>query len=188
MIIMIKILLKKLLFKYYKYKLLELGEGTKINPTSTINDKKLIRIGHHSFIGKYCHISIVKPSSLKIGNYVGISPYVKILGGDRNLFTVGKYFMTIRDGQNKPIVIEDDVMIGMDAMILKGVTIYEGSIIGARAVVTKNVLPYTIAVGSPAKMVKLRFTPEELRQHLKIINSRYEYGSLIESYRAHRLL
>ena len=148
----------------------------------------MISIGHHCFIGKYCHISIVEPSKLTIGNYVGISPYVKILGGDRNIAVVGKQFMTVHDGQNEPIVIEDDVMIGMDAMILKDVIIGEGAMIGARAVVTKNVLPYTIAVGSPAKMIKLRFSPENLREHLKIIKSNYDYNALLQCYRDNNLI
>lgn len=172
----------------YKKQFLSIGYGVKINPTSEIGRKQLISIGDYSFIGKWCHISIVEPSSLYIGNYVGISPYVKILGGDRNLFTVGKYYMTINDPINIPIRIEDDTMIGMDAMILKGVTIGEGAIIGAKSLVVKNILPYTIAVGMPAKMVKLRFRLEDIQKHMSSIQSDYDFYELKEMYKQVNLI
>jgi len=53
-----------------------------------------------------------------------------------------------------PIVIEDKVWIGFDAVILKGVRIGEGAIVGARAVVTRDVEPYTIVAGNPAKLIR----------------------------------
>jgi acetyltransferase-like isoleucine patch superfamily enzyme len=52
-----------------------------------------------------------------------------------------------------PIVIEDDVWIGFNATILKGVTICKGAIIGAATVITKDVPPYAIMVGNPARQV-----------------------------------
>ena len=58
------------------------------------------------------------------------------------------------------IVIENDVWIGYEAVIMAGVTIGDGAIIGARAVVTKDVPPYTVAGGIPAKPIKKRY-PEE---------------------------
>ena len=107
----LKAVAQKIVYRYYKKKFRHLGDNTKINPTSSINNKQLISIGDHSFIGKWCHISIVEPATLTIGRYVTISPYVKILGGDHNLSVVGKYSITVIDGQNQPIVIEDDTMI-----------------------------------------------------------------------------
>jgi len=58
------------------------------------------------------------------------------------------------DVASHPIVIEDKAWIGFDALILKGVRIGEGAIIGARSVVTKDVEPYTVVAGNPAKVVK----------------------------------
>ncbi|MDD4817794.1 MAG: CatB-related O-acetyltransferase [Victivallaceae bacterium] len=55
------------------------------------------------------------------------------------------------------IVVGNDVWIGFEALILAGVTIGDGAIIGARAVVTKNVPPYTIVGGVPAKVIRKRF-------------------------------
>lgn len=63
------------------------------------------------------------------------------------------------------IVIEDDVWVGENALILSGVTIRQGAIVAAGAVVTKDVEPYSIVAGIPAKIIKYRFS-EELRKEL----------------------
>ena len=66
------------------------------------------------------------------------------------------------------IVIGNDVWIGYEAVVLAGVTIGDGAIIGARAVVTKDVLPYTIVGGVPARPIRKRFTQETIDFLLKI--------------------
>ncbi|QHL89493.1 hypothetical protein GU926_17095 [Nibribacter ruber] len=58
------------------------------------------------------------------------------------------------------IVIGNDVWIGAHSIVLSGVTIGNGAIIGANSVVTKDLPPYSIAVGTPAKVIKYRFEPE----------------------------
>lgn len=183
-----KLFSRNLLFSFYKKKFKSLGNGTKINPTASIHDKRLVSIGENSFIGKWCHISIVKPALLVVGNHAIISPYTKILAGDHRMDYVGKFISVINDPINIPIAIENDTMIGMDAMVLKGVTIGEGAVIGAKAVVVKNVLPYTVAVGIPAKMIKLRFNLEDIPRHMEAINSRYDFNFLKEQYRNAKLI
>ncbi|MBV7271830.1 CatB-related O-acetyltransferase [Clostridiaceae bacterium UIB06] len=66
------------------------------------------------------------------------------------------------------IVIGNDVWIGYEAIILAGVTIGDGAIIGARAVVTKDVMPYTIVGGVPAKFIRKRFPSEIISTLLEI--------------------
>ena len=61
------------------------------------------------------------------------------------------------------IVIGNDVWIGYEAVILAGVTIGDGAIIGTRAVVTKDVPPYTIVGGVPARMIRKRFSDEDVK-------------------------
>lgn len=65
-------------------------------------------------------------------------------------------------------VIGNDVWIGFEAVILSGVTIGGGAIIGTRAVVTKDVPPYTIVGGIPAKPIKKRFSEDVISKLLKI--------------------
>ncbi len=66
------------------------------------------------------------------------------------------------------IVIGNDVWIGYEAVILSGVTIGDGAVIGARALVTKDVPPYTIAGGVPAKPIRRRFSEEQISALLKM--------------------
>lgn len=66
------------------------------------------------------------------------------------------------------IVVGNDVWIGYEAVILAGVTIGDGAIIGARAVVTKDVPPYTIVGGVPAKPIRKRFNEETIDILLKL--------------------
>lgn len=71
-------------------------------------------------------------------------------------------------GSRGKIVVGNDVWIGIEAFILDGVTIGDGAIIGARAVVAKAVPPYAVVVGNPARVVHYRFTPEQIEKLLKI--------------------
>jgi len=57
-------------------------------------------------------------------------------------------------GATRPVVIEDDVFIGVNCLILKGVTIRRGSVIGAGSVVTGSVPPHVVAAGNPARVVR----------------------------------
>ena len=66
------------------------------------------------------------------------------------------------------IVLGNDVWIGYEAVILAGVTIGDGAVVGARAVVTKDVPPYTIVGGVPAKPIRKRFSQEKIDTLLKI--------------------
>lgn len=66
------------------------------------------------------------------------------------------------------IIIENDVWIGAKSTIMSGVKISNGAVIGSCSVVTKDVPPYAIVVGNPAKIVKYRFTEEQIQNLLKI--------------------
>jgi len=108
---------------------------------------------------------------LTIGNYVSIASGVKfLLSGEHYYNTFSTYSFKVmlmgkeRETYSKgPIIVDDDVWIGMDAMILSGVKIGRGAIVGARAVVAKDIPPYAIVVGNPAKIVKYRFSDEIIK-------------------------
>ena len=81
----------------------------------------------------------------------------KDIDNELNDIRNGRNFIQNKDWRNvnsRPIVIKDDVWIGMNVIILKGVTIGEGAIVGAGSVVTKDVPAWTVVAGNPAKVVK----------------------------------
>lgn len=88
-----------------------------------------------------------------IGKNTAIAPFVKIITNQNPRLDVNKLneFYT---PFNKPVVIEDNVYIGTGAIILPGVTVHEMSVVGAGAVVTKDVPSFTVVAGVPARVVK----------------------------------
>lgn len=82
------------------------------------------------------------------------------------------------------IVIGNDVWIGYEAIVMQGVTIGDGAIIGARAVVTKDVPPYTIVGGVPAKPIRKRFSDEMISQLLEIKWWEWPYDKIKENISA----
>ena len=111
---------------------------------------------------------------LTIGKKVIFGPHPTIITGDHRVDVIGKYIMDSTEKlpeNDAPVVIEDDVWTGANVTILKGVTIGRGSVIAAGAVVTKSCPPYSIIGGVPAKALKMRFTPEEIEQHERIIRT-----------------
>lgn len=69
---------------------------------------------------------------------------------------------------NYKVIIGNDVWLGYNVCVKEGVTIGDGAIIGAKSLVTHDIPPYAIAVGTPAKVIKYRFTPDQIRQLLEI--------------------
>ncbi|MDD7520577.1 MAG: DapH/DapD/GlmU-related protein [Lachnoclostridium sp.] len=105
---------------------------------------------------------------MTIGRKVIFGPRPTIITGDHRIDVVGKYIMDSTEKlpeNDSPVVIEDDVRIGANVTILKGVTIGHGSVVAAGAVVTKSCPPYSIIGGIPAKVLKMRFTPKEIEEH-----------------------
>ena len=116
------------------------------------NKGKGVRVGHNSGIGVKCQIG----PFVTVGNDVMMGPEVVIITANHQFLRTD---CTIREQgyqDYKPVVVEDDVWIGQRVMIMPGVTIGKGSIIGAGAVVAKNVPPYSIAVGNPCRVIKSR--------------------------------
>ena len=117
---------------------------------------------------------IATESGITIGNKVMFAPNVTIRGGNHNTSVIGKYMFDVhekRPDDDVPVVIEDDVWVGTNVTILKGVRVGRGSIIAAGAVVNKNVLPYSIVGGVPAKFIKMRWSKEEIHRHEQLLYS-----------------
>lgn len=113
--------------------------------------------GKQIFIGKHCHINEnVFIQGANIGNFVLIAPNVSILNSTHKYENINEPMIIQGEERNLNPTIEDDVWIGRNVVILPNVKIGKGSIIGAGAVVTKNIEPYSIVGGVPAKLIKKR--------------------------------
>jgi acetyltransferase-like isoleucine patch superfamily enzyme len=133
------------------------------------------------------NVTLMSPHNIEIGNHVLINTDTKI--GGQNGIHIGNYVLIgynvnlvsenhAFSNPTKPIkhqgyfggkiTIEDDVWIGANAVILPSVTIGRGAIIGANAVVTKNVKPFTIVGGIPAKKIKNRFNAKDQKKAINI--------------------
>jgi acetyltransferase-like isoleucine patch superfamily enzyme len=111
-------------------------------------DEGKIKIGDYVLISPGCRISA--GAGITIGNSVMIANGVYIADSDWH----GVYDRTKRSDQDTPIVIKDNAWIGDHATVLKGVTIGQNSIVGACAVVTRDVPDNVVVAGNPAKIVK----------------------------------
>lgn len=148
----------------------EFRKQNKHNNTYIMNvcDLRKVIVGKHTY--GQINVTDYSPSNthLIIGAYCSIAPNVKfLLGGEHKTKCISTFpFKVMRFGESKEadskgdIVIKDDVWIGESAIICSGVTIGQGAVIAAGSVVTKNVQPYAIVGGNPAKVIKYRFTDE----------------------------
>lgn len=146
--------------------------------------RKFPNIGEHTYVIRH---TIIEKRNTKVGKFCSIADYCCI-GFDNhplsNLTTSplsysGDFMRKIGDikikpeyrqpaPKGKPTIIGNDVWIGYNAIVLKGVTVGDGAVIGAGAVVTKDVEPYSIVAGVPAKHIKYRFEQEIREKLLKI--------------------
>lgn len=134
-----------------------------------------LTIGNNVYIGKYCTLQ----ADMQIGSNVVIGNAVGLIGKyDHDFSFIGA---SIKDspwigdanytfkGKRRKIVIENDVWIGYGAIVFTGVRVHRGAIIAAGSVVTKDVPPYAIVAGNPAKQIGVRFRDEDRIQHEKVL-------------------
>lgn len=98
--------------------------------------------------------SIVAAECITIGDRVTIGANTTIIDTDFHPLDPEQRRLHPQEARTAPVVIEDDVFIGMNCLILKGVTIGRGSVIGAGSVVTKSVPPGVIVAGNPERMIR----------------------------------
>ena len=107
-----------------------------------------LKIGSNTHINRQCMLDA--RGNITIGNNVSISHQVTLCSASHNIQS------PTFDYTSAPIVIEDNVWIGLNAIILQGVTLKEGCIVAAGAIVTKDTEPYSIYAGIPAKKISIR--------------------------------
>lgn len=129
----------------------EIGQRTFINSGTNLISRTNIKIGNDVTIGWGCYIYDHNSHSL---NWENRCEDILLQTSDyksKKNFIASKNWDVV---DSKAINIKDKVWIGFDVLILKGVTIGEGAIVGAKSVVTKDVEPWTVVAGNPAKFVK----------------------------------
>lgn len=122
-------------------------------------------VGNYNFFGKYTTIT-----KAKIGNYCSVAPFVTIGPGEHDIDggstseRVNKFFPNRKSLTNGKVIIGNDVWIGVNAVILRGVTVGDGAVLAAGAVVTKDVPAYAIVGGVPAKIIRYRRNGEDIEK------------------------
>ena len=108
-------------------------------------------------IGEHCEINEhVFIQGATIGNFVMIAPHVAILNSTHHFSRIDIPMVKQGKGLNINPVIEDDVWLGRNVVIMPGVRIGKGSVVGAGAIVTRDVPPYSVVGGVPAKILRSR--------------------------------
>ncbi len=187
---MIKTIIKKILFSYKIYKY---SKNNKIQKNCTIGKKVTLNnciFSEHSRVAEYASVHNTEVGSYsalgryskivhtKIGKYCAISwdTTINAISHPYNHLTISAFpyvprvgnFVKKRKQTYKEVIIKNDVWIGANSVIMPGVTIGNGAIIGAGAVVTKDVPDYAIVVGVPAKIVKYRFEEDIIKRLLEL--------------------
>jgi acetyltransferase-like isoleucine patch superfamily enzyme len=126
----------------------------RIHPTASLRCGENIHLGNNSHINQYCCIWASKNSKIVLGDNLLMGPGVKMFSSNHSS-QIGEP-MNIQPYVEKDIIIGNDVWLGANAVIVAGVTIGDGAIVAAGSVVTKNVEPYTIVGGVPAKLIRKR--------------------------------
>ena len=132
------------------YRRFSLGKRSVIESFSCINNAVGdVLIGDHTRIG--IHNTIIGP--VTIGNHVNLAQGITVTALNHNFSDLNKR-IDEQGISTQPVTISDDVWIGANAVILPGVTIGQHAVVAAGAVVTKDVPPYSIVAGVPAKVIK----------------------------------
>ena len=131
-----------------------LGDGALIQDAVVINaNRGHVRLGERSWLGPFC--LVYGNGGVEIGANVLIAAHSTI---NTVSHSIERCDIPINDQPvlTGPVIIEDDVWIGLNAVVLQGVTIGRGCVIGAGAVVTRSIPPWSIALGVPARVVGRR--------------------------------
>lgn len=170
----INIILNKI--SNYKFK----KEWRKLNKHNTTTISRKIKMNLVS-VGKYTYgnldiLNFGNSEKLIIGNFCSIAPNVVfLLNSDHYTDRISTFPFKVKclknveyEGISKgDIIVEDDVWIGYGSIILSGVKIGKGAIVAAGSVVTKNIPPYSISAGNPAKVKKFRFNQDIIDELIK---------------------
>lgn len=134
-------------------------------------------LGDFGFVGAGCTIY----PKVRAGRFLLVAPDVSIIGADHEHSIVGLPICFSGRQVLKETLIGDDVWIGQGAQIMTGVRVGTGAIVASRSVVTRDVPPFAVVAGVPAKIIKYRFNSEQERDmHIHALSEIQTYGRLVE--------
>ena len=170
---LLKRIYNKIYIPIYKKKMGACGERVFFSPVDSTFYYENLYIGNDVHIGYHADF-VASNSKIIIQNHVIFGPHVSIRGGDHRINVIGRFIDTVGDNMKLPendadVIFEGDNWIGMNSTILKGVVIGKGCIVAAGALVNKSTPPYSIVGGVPAKVLKMRFTEQEIAKHESLL-------------------
>ena len=145
------------------------GKNVMFGSKVAVSGWENVYLGNNVVIGSGAMILTTRAKVI-LGDNVMFGPNVTIVTGNHRTDIIGRTMYSIKDAEKLPendqdVVFRGDNWVGVNATILKGVTVGEGAVIAAGAVVVKDVPAYAIVAGVPAKVVSMRFSEEQTREH-----------------------
>jgi acetyltransferase-like isoleucine patch superfamily enzyme len=120
---------------------------------TSVGEKPVLEIGDKTYLG--CRLTIAVGERVSIGSHVLVADNVYIADNPGHpLDAMKRRVQGVDRDQIRPVTIGDDVWIGNGAKIMPGVTIGEGAVVGAGSIVNKDVAPYTLVAGAPARVIR----------------------------------
>lgn len=146
----------------------KIGKNVMLDAPITIDNPANVFLEDNTHISSGSHISALN-ARFVMGRYSGAANNLSVRTGN-HMMIVGRFYRTITDKEKAPeydkdVIVNEDVWIGCNVTLLSGVTIGRGAIIAAGAVVSKDIPPYAIAGGVPAKVIKFKWTVKQILEH-----------------------
>lgn len=142
----------------------------------TVLKRGIVSVGRETYGPIHIHFFDNPNEKLQIGNYCSIAEGVQfLLGGEHDYNNISTFPFKVVVLGAKPeaitkgaIIVDDDVWIGRNTLVMSGVHIGQGAVVASGSVVVKDVPPYAIVGGAPAKFIKYRFEEDLIRELLKV--------------------
>ena len=178
-----RVKIKRMHFGYF-------GKGVMFSFPSVISNPKMVFLHDYSRLQQK-HIIYNYTGKFVMKEYSGASIDLLVVTGNHTP-TVGipQYALAIShiNDKERDVIVEEDVWIGARVTLLSGAHIGRGAVVGANSLVNKEIPPYAIVVGSPAKIIAAKFTIEQILEHEKLLypeNRRFSREYLEELFESH---
>ncbi len=163
-----KKLARKILIPWLKrkYRLAELGEGFHWQRGEKIVIQPGSKVGRYAYLGG----GFEAQGPVVVGDLVMLAAGCKIVGADHDYSQVGNPTRLAFPEEARPVTTFGlDAWLGQRVTMIEGLTIGRGAVVGSGSMVTKDVEPYAIVAGVPARFIKWRFTQEQIAEHEAIL-------------------